>query len=108
MVKLKVVELRKLKVVSFTSQHAMEVPTRTELRKLKVVELKVVELRKRLVKASLPQGGECIILLSYSFKLVHGTAIEKFVTSSQMILKVQAMFFSWVICFMCLCILASG
>ena len=55
----------------------MEVPTRAELRKLKVVEL-----RQRLVKASLPQGGGYIILLSDSFKLVHGTAIEKFVTSS--------------------------
>ena len=31
----------------------MEVPTRSELRKLKVVEL-----RQKLSKASLPQGGE--------------------------------------------------
>ena len=47
-------ECQRVHVWSFTSQHAtMEVPTRAELRKLKVVEL-----RQRLVKASLPQGGE--------------------------------------------------
>ena len=39
-------------------------------------KMKRVELRQRLVEASLPQGGEYIIMLPESFKLVNDTAIK--------------------------------